>query len=308
MFVGVTINGIEDIASKEVKGKKILDRRVLFKKELKEYKSLDLVYRLIKKIEFNDLDDLVNKLIKINLRIKGTFKVDCNREGQHNFKSVDVQKELNDFLIKKEYKLDYKNPKTVIYIDITNNNCLVGLLLKNNLHKRDYRIKINNQSINACLAYALLKLSNYKKNDVLVDPFCKDGVICVEAALLKCKKIYGLDENKNNIRNSKINAQLAKVKIDFSNYDIGWLSTKFKKNSIKIVTNLFVSSRNEEEYKKILPEFFNQVDYVLKDKIGIITTKPELVKQYTNKLKLESERKITIGGMVYYILILKKFK
>ena len=308
MFVSVTINGIEDITSKEVKGKKILDRRVLFKKELKNYRSLDIVYKLIDKFEFSDFEDLIDKLTKIKFKIKSPFKVECNREGQHNFKSVDIQKELNDFFTKKGYKLDYKNPKNIIYIDIINNNCVAGLLLKENLHKRDYRIKINNQSINACLAYALLKLSDYKKDDILVDPFCKDGVICIEAALLKGKKIYGLDENKNNIRNAKINAQLAKVKINFSICGIDWLSTKFKKNSVKIITNLFICNRNEQEYTKILPEFFNQVDYILKDKIGIITTKPELVKQYANKLKLEHERKITIGGMIYYILILKKFK
>ncbi|MCX6712008.1 MAG: THUMP domain-containing protein [Candidatus Woesearchaeota archaeon] len=308
MFVGITVNGIEDVASKEVKGKKVLNGRVLFKKELKNYRCLDIVYKLIYKFEFDDFEDLIKKLIKIKFKIKDSFKVECNRKGQHNFKSVDITKELNDFLIKKGYNLDYKNPKTIVYVDIVDNNCLVGYLLKYNLHKRDYRIKINNQSINACLAYALLELSDYKKTDILVDPFCKDGVICIEAALLKGKKIYGMDENKNNIRNAKINSQLAKVKIDFSNYDIEWLSTKFKKKSVKIVTNLFISIRNEQEYIRILPEFFNQVDYTLKDKIGIITTKPELIKKYVGKLKLEHERKIVIGGMIYYILILKKFK
>lgn len=308
MFICITINGVEDISAKEVKGKKILEKRVLFKKELKDYKSIDIVYKLIDKFEFSNFEDLIEKLIEIKFKIKDSFKVECNREGVHNFKSVDVQKEINEFLIKKGYKLDYKNAKTVIYIDIFDNNCLVGYLIKGNLHKRFYRIKINNQSINACLAYILLKLSNYKKNDILVDPFCKDGVICIEAALLRGKKIYGFDENKNSIRNARINAQLAKVKINFSICGIDWLSTKFKKNSVKIITNLFICNRNEQEYSKILPEFFNQVYYVLKDRIGIITTNPEFIKKYANKFRLENERNIIIGGMVYYILILKKFK
>ena len=177
------------------------------------------------------------------------------------------------------------------------------MLVKDRICKRDYRVRINNKSINACLAFSLIKIADVKKTESLLDPFCKDGVIPIEAKLLKIKKVFASDYVKNNVRNAIINSKLAKTKIKFEHYDITWLDTKFNKNSIdKVVTNLFIS-RTDKEPNKLIKEFFHQTNYIVKKSVVLITNKPDLIKSNTsNYFSLKSERKIQIGEMIYFIL------
>ncbi|MEK6862277.1 MAG: THUMP domain-containing protein [Nanoarchaeota archaeon] len=307
MYVAYTVNGIEDIAEKEVGGKKIFPQRIKFSKQKKDYRSINKVIKILKIFTFNNLEDLLTQIDGIIFQLKGTFKVDCKREGSHNFRSIDIEINAGKIIIKKGFKVDLKKPSNIIFIDVFENNCMVGVLIKDRLCKRSYRLKINNKSINACLAYALLKISDVKKTESILDPFCKDGVIPIEAGLSKIKKVYSSDPIKNNIRNSLINSKLAKTRLKFENYDVSWLDTKFKRDSIdKIITNIFIS-RIDREPEKLIKEFFHQSHYVVKKTITLITNKPDMVKSNTdNNFILKSERKIQIGEMIYYILEFSK--
>jgi len=306
-YLGICLNGLEEIAEKEVQGKKIYSGRIEFKKfsEKKDFKSLLIVYKLYKKFNFKKEEDILNEFKKLRIKVKKKFKIECNRNGQHKFKSVDIEKLIGIYLQKKGFKLDFKEPETIIFIDIIDDLCLIGLLEKNELHKREYRVKLNPETLNPTIAYAALILSDYKKNDVLVDPFCRDGIIIIEAGLMKKGKVFGFDKN---IRNARINSKVAKVKIDLSQNEIDWLDTKFKKNSVKIVSYLpSISKRNlEPDIRKIYSEFFHQAKYIVKNKMCLIVKKTELIKEYFNDFKLLKEITIKIGDDSYNILILKK--
>lgn len=52
------------------------------------------------------------------------------------------------------------------------------------LHKRGYRIKSGLAPIEETLAAALVKLAEFRKDSVLIDPFCGSGTIPIEAALI----------------------------------------------------------------------------------------------------------------------------
>ena len=52
------------------------------------------------------------------------------------------------------------------------------------LHKRGYRIKSGLAPIEETLAAALIKLSEFRKDNVLIDPFCGSGTIPIEAAMI----------------------------------------------------------------------------------------------------------------------------
>lgn len=309
MYVAYTVNGIEDVAEKELKGKKIFPQRIKFSKQKKEYRSVNRVIKILKIFTFKDPDDILNQINNIKFSFKGSFKVECERRGNHNFRSIDIEINAGRIIIKKGFKVDLKKPSNVVFIDVFENNCMVGILIKDRLCKRSYRLKINNKSINACLAYALLKISDVKKTESILDPFCKDGVIPIEASLSNIKKVYSSDPIKNNIRNSLINSKLAKIRLKFENYDVSWLDTKFKKDSIdKIITNIFIS-RIDKEPEKLIKEFFHQSHYVVKKTITLITNKPDMIKSSTdNDFILKSERKIQIGEMIYYILEFNKVK
>lgn len=52
------------------------------------------------------------------------------------------------------------------------------------LHKRGYRIKSGLAPIEETLAAALVKLTSFSKEKVLIDPFCGSGTIPIEAAMI----------------------------------------------------------------------------------------------------------------------------
>ena len=305
-YIAITTKGLEEITAKELNGVVIAEKHVLFSK-LKKSKTSNTIFQLLDSFKFKDIKEIEKRVDKIKISFKKSFRVECLRYGSHNFKSVEVEREVGKILFKKGNKVDLKNPNEIFFVSILNDLCFFGVLKYDNLCKREYRVKRNNQSINACVAYSLLLIAGIKKSNILLDPFCKDAVIPIEASLMGIKKIHALDSLKNNIRNATINIKMAKVRnINLGNFDVSWLDTKFKKESVDfIITNLFISKR-EKEPEKIVKEFFYQSNFIVKKKIILITNKPDLIKEFLDKFKIEKEMPIAIGEMYYTILDIKK--
>ncbi|MBU4351680.1 MAG: hypothetical protein KJ939_01195 [Nanoarchaeota archaeon] len=338
-YIAQIVNGIEDIGIQEikelinVKAEKILPGRLLFEidkvKDLNyNTRSLERIYELLKKFNFKNLEDIKKQVKEIDFKFKGTFKVKCARKGNHKFNSQEVAMSIGKVIFDKGFKVDVKNPEFNVLVDIIDNICIVGIDVSNaSLCKRDYRIKTNKQSINACVAYAMLRLANWDKKEVLLDPFCKDGVIVIEAALFGLKiprghlsedfskikredlQIFAFDALMPNVRSTEINAKLADInkQIKFSKCDLDWLDTKFDKESVdKIITVIFTSE--EKDALKEFKELFYQADYVLnkKGKLLVATQKKDLLLKQAEKFKLEKEVKVTIGGLDYSVLVLNR--
>jgi 23S rRNA G2445 N2-methylase RlmL len=303
MYIAKTLEGLEETAAEELKGKKILQQRIAFTSKKRDPRTINTTYKLITSFTFPSLEKLVTKANALTKTIKksGSYNIKCSRTGKQNFKSVDVIKEVGTLLREEGYTINYKQYKKTIYIDIINNTCFIGMLIKENLCKRQYRIKHNNKSINACIAAAMIKEAKIKKTETLLDPCCKDAIIPLEAHRLGIKKIYALDPVKNNVRNAMLNCRYAKTKIKPQCYEISWLDTLFKKASIDhVITNLPIS-KHDKEPEKFMKEFFHQTKFITKKTITIITTKPAIIKENT-KLKPIKEINITIGDMKYAIL------
>ncbi len=303
-YLAITLKGLEAITAQELKGKILYEGHVMFSK-LKEAKTANTILQLLDAFEFETVKDIEKHAAKLSIKFKKPFRAECAREGTHNFKSIEVEQEIGKILFKKGNTVDLKNPKEIFYVSILNNKCCFGIVKYDHLCKRIYRVKRNNQSISACLAHALLLLANIKKSDIVLDPFCKDAVIPIEAALYGIKKIYAFDALKNNIRNAEINMKMAKVKINLENFDVSWLDTKFKEKNIDyIITNIFIGRRDEEP-EKIVKEFFYQAKFIVKKGIVLVTNKPELIKRY-NEFTIEQEIPVTIGDMHYAIFKIKR--
>lgn len=318
--VAATLRGIEDVAIQEIKeiakikAKKITDGRIVFEtkqlKKLEKARTITKLYWLLNHFKFKTLEDIYKEAKKLKYEIKKSFVVRCCREGKHSFKSKDVEAKIGEIIFKKGNKVDLKKPETTIYVEIIDSNCFIGVLYKKDMQKRKYRLRHSAASINACLAAALIKIAQCKKNDKILDPFCKDGVIAIEAALQGIKNIYCFDESLNNIKNAKINAQLAKTKISFEKAGIDWLDTKFKKNLIdRIITNppFPAKHRNKAEVEKTTKELMHQAKYVLK-KSGIlvlISQNPEMINKHIKGFIIKREEKATLGNTIYNILALK---
>lgn len=312
MKIATTLIGLENVLKNESKGNVIIPGRVLFNKDI-NLKSALMIYDYITYFKFDKEQEIYDNISKINLRFKGSFRVDCNREGEHIFNSQEIRQNVGEIIYNKNHKVDLDNPKNIFYVDIINNYCFFG---KNpvNLAKRDYRVRAGKDSLNAALAFSLLKIAEFDKNKSLLDTFCGDGIILIEAALLGGKKIYGFG---NDIKNASINSKVAKVKLSLHDKDLNWISTLLKKNSLDLIITkpLFPSKKKSVNFvDKITRELFIQSDCVLKrnGKIILLTPKTEIIKKYAKlyKFNIEEILNIIYGKLDYKVLKLtrKSFK
>ncbi len=63
------------------------------------------------------------------------------------------------------------------------------------LHKRGYRALASKAPISETLASALISLTPWKKDRILVDPFCGSGTFPIEAAMMACKMAPGMNRD-----------------------------------------------------------------------------------------------------------------
>ncbi len=296
-------------------------------------RSVSRVMELLCSFEFKNLDD-IGKKIKIENFSAETFAVKCIREGKHDFSSSDVEKIVGD---KVDSKVDLKNPQKILLVYICDNKFYLGLDYSGfDLGKRDYKIFVHPASIRGDVAYSLLRIADFSKKDVLLDPFCGSGTILIEAGLFclnksvhfhqkdkfaflkfmkydfkdeikgKCR-IIGTDLSKNVIINAQKNAKIAGVEIDFQVADVEWLDTKLDENSIDgIVTNPTSLSkrRKPEPVKKSYDDLFNNAKYLLKKKgtVAVITKDAEVMKEIAKKngFGVKKEAKITENMAVVF--------
>ncbi len=360
--VAVTIAGLEDITRMELSeiigadSEVALPSRVLFSVEdendLAEFvyraRSIIKSYLLVAKFKFVDRNDVVEKISNIKISyLKDSFVVRCERVGLHDFNSLEVEKAIGE-LIKRDYKIraDLDNPKTIVFIDIIDNDCFVGIDFSGiRISRRYYRIKLLSSSINPVVAYSMLRYSGINENDFILDVFCRSGEIPIEAALFlnnipncyyvkdklqftkfidikfddnienKKLNIVSMDCSQNSVRASEINAKIAFVNkfIRFTRLELDWLDTKFDKETVtKIITfppypsNSFPVKLAEKFYN----ELFNQAKYILKKNglITLLTPKKDMIEKYALMYKFTKVKEIELvmGKNKFNILVFQK--
>lgn len=275
--------------------------------------SVDKVLLLLGMFEFKDFFDEIENFID-GLELKGwlevhkKFRVDCMRQGNHNFKSTDVETSVWKLIVKKfsheNVQFDIKNFDIIFLAHIVGNKCYFGINFAGmELNKRSYKIFLHSNSLRGTIAYSLVRESGFRKNDVLLDPFTKDGIIPIEAALYasgfpvnyynkekfaflklkikidfekffgkidkKAKKsglnVYGYDHLFKYVDYSRKNAKIAGVDklMSLSRVELEWLDIKFKKGEVDVVVTSLPNSKNAD-LDKIYNEFFYQCDFILK--------------------------------------------
>lgn len=316
-FIAICAKGLEDITQLEIKeilkvsSKVLLPGRVFFsaksvKKFLAQTQSAMKVYAL--KQECSTLEEVKP------FSVVSPFRVVCSSKGT-SYLSQEIEQRIGERFYEHGGKVNLEEPKTTIFVDIADeDHMLVGIdCTPELLSKRAYRVKIHNQSLNACVAYALVRLSGYKKGKIILDPFCKDGVIVVEAARFAKGKIFGYDDLFANVKNMEINATLAHVRkeITVSRIDVEWLDTKFSEGEVDcVVTALPFPSHSvpEKAVRKMYSEFFYHLKYILKKKGKVACIAPTLTlfKEMNENLKLVEERDVFVGNLLYSVVLYEK--
>jgi len=125
--------------------------------------------------------------------------------------------------------------------------------------------------------------------------------------------LTGADNNFNSINYVKKNLSLSEVKdsVELSRKDITWVDTKFGKKAIDLLFSFYIPRAiiNEKELFKYVSEFLYQVEFVLKYKAIILTTKPlifnDVLEKKKYKLAIKERKDFLVGTTKYSVLIIE---
>lgn len=241
-------------------------------------------------------------------------------------------------------KVDLKNPDVEFY-SVDEEHFGIDLSGED-LRKRDYRIFLGPESVKGTIAYALVRLAGYDAKKVLVDPFCRDGIITIEAAIYsqkmsphyfhkdkfnfvklfpdvnldkldKIKKtdvfIYAYDMKITSVNAAKKNAKIAGVQksINFGKIRTDDLELKFKENSVDCIATIppLLMKMSESKVADIYQEIFYQAEFILgKGRLALLTRpqRVELLKKQAGKFKLKDERSVMMGKAEWSILVFER--
>lgn len=163
-------------------------------------RNADEVYKAVKGIEWKDILDLDTSFVVDTTVYSTEFR-------NSKFVAYKVKDAIVDYFMEREGKrpnISVANPDLRLNIHIAEDNCTLSLDSSGeSLHLRGYRTATVEAPINEVLAAALIKMSGWKFDCDLIDPFCGSGTILVEAALM-ARNIYpGVFRQKFGFENWK---------------------------------------------------------------------------------------------------------
>lgn len=140
----------------------------------------------------------------------GTFRVTTVRQGDHDFTSIDVQREAGAGL-EDHYgtTVDLEEYDVEVRVDVHDDRCLVSVQhTQEALSRRQVRLFQPHAALKPNVAYALLRLAHVDAPPtVVLDPFCGSGTILWEAgALWPNAELVGNDWNSDTLAGARQNA------------------------------------------------------------------------------------------------------
>lgn len=213
--------------------------------------------------------------------------------------------------------------------------CLIGADQYGDLTKREYRIFMNAQALKSTVYYSMVNFSDYDpKKHLLLDPFCTNGGILIEAALAGLNKscrhyekekygisldmehestsetikgIYGFDILPKFVDFTKKNAKIAGVLkfIHVARCEADWLDLKLHEPLDRIVSAIpFFSKEHDERIERYLKQFQHRiVEFVTKKTLLVFATNDEkkLLTILSYYERIES-KPFFMGGMQLFLV------
>ena len=118
------------------------------------------------------------------------------------FSSSDIQSIMKKAIVermKQSYKKDWfeeDGNEYPVRVTILKDEVTIGLDTSgDSLHKRGYRLLVGKAPISETLAAALILLTPWNKDRILVDPFCGSGTFAIEAAMIGANIAPGMNRH-----------------------------------------------------------------------------------------------------------------
>ncbi|MEM2092222.1 MAG: THUMP domain-containing protein [Candidatus Bathyarchaeia archaeon] len=285
-------------------------------------RSIEHVIELIRVFEIErdrrGLDQIYNGVYGCSIPLGSTFRVTCERIGEHEFTSLDVQRIAGQAIVDRYgRKVNLKSPETIVRVDVAHNLCIVGVQrTRSSLRIRYPRAFQHRSALNPVIAYAMLRIADVKPGDRVLDAFCGGGTIIIEAAqAFEGLELIGIDVSPKSIEGAWRNSEAAGVrdKVKFMVGDsrrIGRvLPVGFKID--KVVSNLpfGIRSGRLEVIPKIYGEFLASLRPLLKDdsRVCLLTVHKDLMENICASLGYDilESKQILHGGLRAWIILLK---
>ena len=224
---------------------------------------------IIKALKMIDLDLIVKN--------KKNFAVRIQKIGHKSINSEYYEKMIGKIIqnqIKNKISVNLKKPELLFFGIFVKNRFVFGINLFQKRKKNFKLIPLQSRpffhpsALNPRLARVMVNLSQIKEDEIFLDPFCGTGSILIEAYLIGCLNIIGIDINQKMIKGAKKN--LKKFSIEDKNLLIGD-SNHIPLREISAVATDPPYGRSSSTHKKPLPilleKFFLEIsDIISKNK------------------------------------------
>jgi len=370
----VTHKGMENIAALEIK--EIVHARceinetcVVF--DIKKYEAMfELCYKsqsainicaLLVEFNFGDIFTDFNKNIdKIDFKEwlgkRVSFKVRCEKRTNLDISTPEIEKRFGEIIIDRiqkkhgyKQKVDLGNPDVVVYVYVAGERSYVGIdFMGFDLSKRNYNMFLHPAALKGTMAYFLVRLSGYNRNETLLDCFAGSGIIPIEAAMYASQfpinfyskekfaflnfyrfKKYNFEEFFENIDAKIIDGKTRVVNVDASmkyvnyakkNSKLAGVDKKinFSRMDVEWLDTKFKKGKVDkivtkmplQELDKIYKEFFYQAEFILnKEGKMVVIGNSKMIEQYSAKYKFRISDELSVfSGKEEYRVFLLKLK
>lgn len=123
-----------------------------------------------------------------------TFAVRVERRGDHDFTSTDIAREAGQAIVEQiedttgtTPSVDLDAPDVVFRLDLYEDQAYFGVdTTGDSLEDRHYLDRRTERTTSPVLAQHLIRHSDWSPEDRLLDPFCRAGVVAIEAGRIQC--------------------------------------------------------------------------------------------------------------------------
>lgn len=254
-----------------------------------------------------------------------SFRVSCNRDGTHRFKSPDVERAVGARIVDRwNAPVDLEQFQVHVRIDIVHEIVLLGVQLTQRALDRRYPwVYRPRVTLRTTVAYGMITLAGrartaYGGISHLLDPFCGSGTIPVETAVLRPDiQISACDKREEAVEGTRANLEALGLthRIGVSQADARDLDEHFDRESVDaIVSNppFGVRLHKEADFRRLYERFLRTAHVILAPE-GVIVMLVGKKRGLFNKLLRElalydllEVRIIEIGGVYPGIFVLRK--